>query len=113
MTIDLNALKLKFKFTDNPEMPATMILTIGQFQVRGFTVRKSKYEENNEPFVLFPPANRSAGGKWIKIFWTDDKDLWKSFCKIALDKFSIEHTEYLINQSVGNNNIIPVKDIEF
>ncbi|MBN1325870.1 hypothetical protein JW977_02735 [Candidatus Falkowbacteria bacterium] len=103
MTIDLNALKFKFKFTDNPEMPATMILIIGQFEIRGFTIRKSIFE-NKEPFVAYPPANRSGGGKWIKIFWTDDKELWNSFCKLVLEKFNTEHTEYLISQSINERD---------
>jgi len=112
MTIDLKALKFKFKFTDNPEMPATMTLTIGQFEIRGFTIRKSKFEENKEPFVLFPPANRSWKGSWIKIFWTDDKEIWKLFCKEVLEKFNLEHTEYLLNQQFDSGDLINLKDMK-
>lgn len=112
MTIDLNNLQLKFKFTDNDEMPATMTLLLGQYEVRGFSIRKSKFEENKEPFVVYPPANRSKKGGWIKIFWTDNIELWKSFSKAVLVKFNSEHTEYLLNQQFNEKDIINLKDIK-
>lgn len=102
MKINIDDLEFKFKFRDDLEMPATMILIIGQFKVKGFTIRKSKFEENNKRFVLFTPSNRSANGKWIKIFWTDVKDDWKLLEKKVLEEFDKQHSEYLLNKDILN-----------
>jgi hypothetical protein len=104
MKIKVNELEYEFKFMENnDEMPAIMTLIIGQFKVKGFRVMKTKFEDNDKRFVLYPPANRTGGGKWIKIFWTDVKEDWSLLEKEALEQFDKEHTEYLLNNSVSDN----------
>ncbi|MFA6532994.1 MAG: hypothetical protein WCT22_03280 [Patescibacteria group bacterium] len=98
MRINIDDLKFKFKFKDDPEMPATMVLIVGQFEIRGFTVRKSKFDENAKRYVLYPPANRSASGKWIKIFWTELKEEWELLEKRALKQFEEEQTDKYLRE---------------
>lgn len=112
MTINIDDLKFKFKFKDDPEMPATMVLIIGQFEVRGFTVRKSKFEENKKRYVLYPPSNRSSSGKWIKIFWTELKEEWELLEKGALKQFEEEQTDKCLRESCSpKEENIPVPSI--
>ena len=99
MRIDVNELEFKFKFRDEQDFPATTVLTIGQFEVRGFSVRKTQYKDNAKNFVLFPPASK-AGKGWLKIFFTDDKNNWKLLEEKALKQFDREHTDYLVKEQI-------------
>ena len=99
MKINIDDLKYEFKFRereDSDAFPATMILRIGQFEVKGFSVRKTGFEENEKGFFLSPPSNRIGGGKWIKLFFTEIKEDWGKLEANALKQFNKEHQEYLI-----------------
>lgn len=106
MKINIDNLEFEFKLRGDKKdfdlFPATMILTIGQFKVKGFSVRKTKFEENVNRFVIHPPANR-AGAIWIKLFWADKED-WELLSKRALKQFDQEHTDYLIENSIELKN---------
>jgi hypothetical protein len=110
MRIKIEDLEFKFKFRDDEDFPATMTLFIGQFEVRGFTIRKTKFSDNSNNFALFPPANRSGHGKWVKIFFTEIKNDWKELEDRVLQQFNEEHTDYLIK---NNNDEIDVNNISF
>ena len=84
MKINIENLEFKFKFRDNEDLPATMTLIIGQFEVRGFRVRKSKFSDSEQRFVLFPPAVSAGNNKWIKIFFCYDKESWKKLETVVL-----------------------------
>lgn len=115
MKIDIKDLKIKFKFRDDPEFPANVTLTIGQFEVRGFSIRKSQFEENSKRFVMYPPASRGGKG-WIKICFVYDKEDWKEFEDWVLKKFEEEHTEYLFGESIKSESSekeIDVSGIKF
>lgn len=92
MNIDIEALEFRFQDkSGSPDTLATMTLMIGQFQVRGFRIMRTQYPENGEDLVLFPPSNRSKGGRsWVKVFWTDDKESWSRLQEIALAEFRQE-----------------------
>ena len=116
MKIDINDLEFIFKFRDDDEMPAIMTLIIGQFQIRGFPVRKSKFANDSKRFALFPPSNRTGKGGWVKIFFTEIKKDWYLLEQRALTQFDIEHSDYLTNKSIGLNNDdkeIKAEDIDF
>lgn len=107
MFINVNDLKFEFKFRDQADMdkfPATMTLIIGQFKIKGFSIRKTIYEENKNNFVLFPPSNPAGGGKYIKLFWTKPKENWKELEEKALEQFKKEHEEFLLNSSANQLN---------
>lgn len=108
MKINIDDLKFKFKFReggDSETFPATMVLAIGQFEIRGFSVRKTAFKENPNGFVLFPPANRSSGGKYIKIFFTDIKEDWHKLENKVLERFEKEHTTHL--SAIFGDQFIP------
>ncbi len=116
MKLNIDELEYKFKFHENEQMPATMTLFMGQFQIRGFRIMKSQYTDNSKRFVLFPPANRTGRGKWIKIFFTEIKDDWALLEQRALAQFDIEHTDYLIGKEINRSNDnkeIKAEDIDF
>lgn len=117
MRINVNELSFEFKFKDDDEHPATMILKVGQFQIRGFRIMKTAFEENKKRFVLFPPANRTRNNKWIKIFWTDIKPDWELLENLALKQFNKEHEEYLLSKlnprSYGHGCITDLDNVKF
>lgn len=98
MRINIEDLKFKFKFKDDPEMPATMILIIGQFEVKGFRVFKTKFAENTSRYYIKPPANRTGSGKWVDIFWVNVPKDWKLLEKLALEQFEREQEEKLLGE---------------
>ncbi len=85
-------------------MPATMTLIIGQFQIKGFRVMKTKFADNAERFFIKPPANRLKTGKWIDLFWTDSKDDWKLLEKKALKQFDEEQSAFLMEKQFKQEN---------
>lgn len=98
MMIDINDLKFKFRFRDDPEFLATMTLVIGPFEIKSFRVFKSQFEENVKRYFIKPPANRGKGGKWIDIFWTNSKDDWALLEEKALEQFAKEQDDYLLGK---------------
>ncbi len=99
MKISIDDLKFKFKFKENDNMPAIMTLIIGQFEVRGFKVLKTQFEENRQKFVIYPPSKSLDHNKWLQLFWTEDKEDWNLLCKKALEQFDKEHTDWLLEQT--------------
>lgn len=100
MKIDITTLEYQFKFRDDNDFPATMILKIGQFEIKGFRIMASQYQDSAKRFFLKPPSNRVQNGKWLNIVWMDSKDDWSEFEKFALKKFDDEHTENLMKTSI-------------
>ena len=96
MKLDINEFTFQFKFKDDPQMPAVLTLLIGQFQIRGFRIMKSKFADASKTHYLTPPANRLGNGKFIKLFWADKED-WALLEKRALEQFD----EELMNQEVS------------
>ena len=96
MKIDINEIRFQFKLKDNPQMPAVVTLFIGQFQIRGFRIMKSKFDDSSKRHYLTPPANRLGNGGFIKLFWADKED-WALLEKRALEQFD----EELMNQEVS------------
>jgi len=109
MNINVDELQFEFKFRDDENFPAQMTLIIGQFKVKGFTVRKTSFEISDKSFVLFPPSSPSGRGKWIKLFWTDDKPDWELLEKKALQSFHNKHTDFVIQGAItkSDKNINP------
>jgi hypothetical protein len=93
MKINISDLDFKIKLTDKDEMPAIVTFVVGQFEIRGFTIRRTKFKESIKRFVLYPPANRVGINKWIKIFWTEDKEEWAKIEDTVLEKFNTEFDE--------------------
>lgn len=100
MIINIDELQFKFKFRNDPEFPATMTLVVGQFQVRGFRIMRTKYEDNKKQYYLKPPSNRTGRGAWIQLFWTDSKDDWKLLEDKALEAFDKEYDEITTGESI-------------
>ena len=98
MKINIHDIAYKFKFREDIEFPATMTLIVGQFEVRGFTVRKSKYTDSNQLHAIFPPSKNVGGSKWLHLFYTPDKKEWVLLEKAALQKFNKQHEKYLLDQ---------------
>ena len=97
MRININELQFKFKFRDDPEMPATMVLVVGQFEIRGFRVLKSKFEENATRYYIKPPSNKTSRG-WVDIFWVNAPKDWSLLEKLVLEQFSKEQEEKLLKE---------------
>jgi hypothetical protein len=97
MNVNLDELQFEFKFRDEEKFPAQMTLIIGQFKIKGFSVRKSNYEDSDVKFVLYPPASPAGHNKWIKLFWTSSKPDWKMLEEKAIKQFNNEHEEYLLS----------------
>lgn len=97
MDINVNELKFEFKFRDDEMAPALMTLFIGQFKIKGFVVRKTKFNDNNKRFWLSPPIIYS-GQRSIKTFWTENKKDWILLEKRALEQFDQEQTNELIKE---------------
>ena len=93
--IPYSELQFKFKFTEKDEMPAAMILIIGQFEIRGFAIRMSKFKENSENFFLTVPKRSMGHNNWVAVFFTKPKEEWKKFEKAVLRQFHKEHDEFL------------------
>jgi hypothetical protein len=98
MTTPPDTLEFEFKFKNDDENPATMILHVGSFKIRGFRVQKSKFD-GKIPYYISPPANRGPKG-WIQIVWVEDKSEWKRIEEKALTQFDKEHTEHLMKESI-------------
>lgn len=97
MKIDPSEITFKFRFREDENFPATMVLNIGEIEIRGFSVRKSQFKENSCPFVIFPPASK-AGKGWLKIFYTANKSLWSEIQNAALAQFDKEHSTHLFKE---------------
>lgn len=110
MKIDPKEISLKFKFHDKENMPATVTISIGQFDVRGFRVMRTKFEENKGRFVLYPPAIRGGGGRFMDIVRVADKEDWKQFEQFVLHRFDEEYSTHLMNAFEGEDKL---KDVEF
>ncbi len=98
MKINTHEISFRFKFRDDINFPATMTVVIGQFEIRGFTVRKSKFEDANQLYAVFPPSKNVGGPKWLHLFYTPDKKEWVLFEKVALEKFKKEQDRHLLDQ---------------
>lgn len=98
MNINIDDLKFKFKFRDDPEMPATMTLTVGQFEIRGFRVLKTKFDENTNRYYMKPPANKAGSGKWVDLVWVNAPKDWRLLEKLALAQFDREQTDKLLGK---------------
>lgn len=96
MKINKDQLRFKFKFQDKDDFPASMTLSVGQFEIRGFTIRKTQFSTNVKRYVLFPPAKGLGGGKWLHLFRAPDKKDWQELEDIVLEQFDKEHADYLI-----------------
>ena len=99
MKINIAQLEFKFKFRDDIDFPASMTLLIGQFEVRGFTIRKSKFQNNDKRHALFPPAKNMGGKKWLHLFHSPDKKEWDELQDAAIKQFNEEHENYLLQQA--------------
>ena len=84
--IDIHEIELIFKFSDDNEAPAKVALDFGLFQIRGFVIRKTKFEENKNKFYVSPPSIRTGKG-WIKIFFADNKNWWGKLENKILSEF--------------------------
>ncbi|PIR03773.1 MAG: hypothetical protein COV59_03815 [Candidatus Magasanikbacteria bacterium CG11_big_fil_rev_8_21_14_0_20_39_34] len=112
MTITTADMKFKFKFRDDIDFPASMTLLIGQFEVRGFTVRKSKYPNGSVRHTLYPPSKNVGGAKWLHIFYVPNKEDWAKIERAALDAFYAEFDDHLMHEmNTQTNN--QIDDIEF
>lgn len=90
MQIDIQNIKYKFHFKNNGgNMPCTVDLILGEFLVKGFRIISSEKAPNK--FIFYPPANRTSNGNWIKIFWTDNKELWNQLSEDVLKEFEVEN----------------------
>ncbi len=96
MNVNKDQLQFKFKFQDNDDFPAGLTLVIGQFEIRGFTIRKTKFSSNVKRYALFPPAKGLGGGKWLHLFRAPDKKDWQELEDIVLEQFDKEHSDYLM-----------------
>ncbi|NMC51527.1 hypothetical protein GYA54_02225 [Candidatus Kuenenbacteria bacterium] len=88
MKINIDELEFNFKFKNDDNMPATMTLVIGQFEVRGFKVVATHYESNKNKFKLYPPSKSMGNDKWFHLFFTPDKNEWGKIEQRALEKFN-------------------------
>lgn len=109
MKIDPSELTLKFKFHDKENMPATVTISIAQFEVRGFRVMRTKFDDNASRFVLYPPAIRGGAGRFMDIVRVADKEEWKRFEEFVLSKFDEEHTKHLLSTFEGEDKLKEVK----
>lgn len=83
MKIDMQNIELAFYPVDRDDLVANLSVQIGQFKVRGFTIRKSKF---GDKFFVSPPHRKLNGGRWVKLFWANKED-WGELEKFILDKF--------------------------
>ncbi|PLX26815.1 hypothetical protein C0583_05985 [Candidatus Parcubacteria bacterium] len=114
MKISIEDVNFKFTYRDDEKLPAIGTMLVAQFEINGFTIRKSKFETNTQQFVLYPPSVPYGDKKWKKIFFTEDKIFWDELTKKALNQFSEEYDNYLIGKSIRDNDTeIEVDKINF
>lgn len=96
--IDINEIELIFKFCDDNEAPAKVALDFGSFQIRGFVIRKTKFDENKNRFYVSPPSIRTGKGGWVKIFFADNKNWWRKLENKILTEFDESHNNELLKE---------------
>lgn len=78
MDINISQIEVKIKLVESEKLLATAILKYGPFVWKGFRIMKSDYEnEGEEKFWIQPPSYRTRQGKFVEIFFCEDKELWK------------------------------------
>ncbi len=104
MKINVDDLVFKFKFRDDGDFPAQVTVTIGQFEVRGFAIRKTNFPTGTKRHALYPPAKSMGGGKWLHIVRAPEKGDWQKFEDIVLEQFDKEYTDYLMTKLNSGGN---------
>jgi DNA-binding cell septation regulator SpoVG len=113
MKIDIQKIEVKFQFKNNENLMAQVTMTLGQFELRGFRIMKTKFKDNKSRFVLFPPAVPCGGGKFMHIVRIVDKKYWEELQDFVLAKFDQEHTEFLMASMQGDSPGIDVSKINY
>ncbi len=113
MKIDIQKIEVKFQFKNNENLMAQVNLTIGPLELRGFRIMKTKFKDNKNRFVLFPPSVRCGGGKFMHIVRIGDKKYWAELQDYVLDKFDKEQNEFLMNAMKDNVSGIDVSKVSF
>lgn len=98
MYIDVNNIDFDIKFTGKDEMPGTVKIKIGQLELSGFSLRRSKFD-SGLPLVLFPPTAKTRSGNYMKLFFAPTED-WKRMNEIINKQFINERPK---NNDTGNN----------
>lgn len=88
MHIDYSELfEITLHFKKNKDVPATVSLSFGPYQIRGFSIRKTKFDDNENDYYLCPPTRWVRGGNYFKLFWAD-KEEWEKLEKRVLEEFA-------------------------
>jgi hypothetical protein len=83
MKISPQDIKATFYPVGKGDLVASLSIQIGQYKIRGFTIRKSKFDDK---YFISPPHRKLSGGKWAKLFWANKED-WEELEKLILEKF--------------------------
>lgn len=93
MKIDPKELQVKFKFTNKEEMLAQVTISAAQFELRGFRIMKTKFTENKNRFVLYPPAIK-CGPRYMNLVQIVNKKDWEELQDFILKKFDEEYDKF-------------------
>jgi len=69
--------RVNLKVLDEEKDKAIATVWLGCIKLGGFRLRESEHPTEDNNLWVAVPAYRSRSGKFHKIFWTDNKELWQ------------------------------------
>ena len=98
MQIDTKEIQVKIVLCQEKDLKAIISLNFGDFVIRGFRLRVSKFKslaenENQQEGLWLTPPTYQSKGRYHPIFYVPDVDLWKKIEKKVLREYHKASTE--------------------
>lgn len=95
MTMNINEIKVNFKFIEAKKLKAIVSLEFNNFVVRGFRIQESNYPNAmGDNLWLAPPSYPDSGGKYHPIFFMTDKEEWKKLEQHIWEQYALRSEEF-------------------